>query len=404
MKERTPAQSAPWVLVAGDFRPLGGMDKSNFMLAQYLVEQNIPVFLVAHSVDPALRGRAGVQACIVPKFANSYLLAEGLLRRRAREVITDVCRRWPNARVLANGGNCDWPDINWVHCVHHAWPCRDQGAPLWSRAKNRLGKFLARRSEQCAIARASLVLANSERTRDDLIRLLQVKPERVHAVYPGADPESRPPSSEERSAARQWLGFSPERPLIAFIGGLGHDHNKGFDTLWSVFRELCRITDWDANLVVAGAGRNLPDWRFQIAASDLEPRVRMLGVTDRVPEVLAAADLLVSPVRYEGFGMNVQEAICRGVPAMVTASAGVAEHYPDELRHLLIPNPDNCRILAEMLRRWRKRMPETREAFLALGSYLRRYTWRDMAERIVNIAADSVVEVEEEIAKVGSEC
>ena len=28
----------------------------------------------------------------------------------------------PLARVVVNGGNCAWPDINWVHAVHAAWP------------------------------------------------------------------------------------------------------------------------------------------------------------------------------------------------------------------------------------------------------------------------------------------
>ncbi|HMK29358.1 MAG TPA: glycosyltransferase family 4 protein, partial [Terriglobales bacterium] len=381
--------------VSGDFRPLGGMDKANFVLAHHLIECNLPVFLVAHSVDPELRRRPGVEVCLVPKHGDSYLLAEGLLRKRAREVATDVCRRWPESRVLVNGGNCDWPDINWVHCVHSAWPCRDRGAPWWFRLKNRFAKRLARHSEEHAIRRARVILANSERTRNDLVRLLHIEPGRIHTVYPGCDANLAPPSAGERAAARQWLGLSGERPLIAFIGALGHDHNKGFDTLWAVFRELCNLPAWDADLVVAGGGRNLPDWRFQIAASGLASRVRVLGVTERVPDVLAAADLLVSPVRYEAFGLNVQEAICRGVPAIVAAAAGVAELYPPELGPMLLSNPENCPALAAMLLVWRKKMPETRGAFAAFSERLRQYTWREMAERIVAIAyADgAIVEV-----------
>ena len=38
--------------------------------------------------------------------------------------------------------------------------------------------------------------------------------------------------------------------------------------------------------------------------------------------------VLVSAPRHEAYGLNVQEAHCRGLPDLVSASAGVAERYP----------------------------------------------------------------------------
>ena len=65
----------------------------------------------------------------------------------------EVVGRDPLARVVVNGGNCAWPDINWVHAVHAAWPVHDDGAPWWSRYRNRRLKDLARRRErECAAA------------------------------------------------------------------------------------------------------------------------------------------------------------------------------------------------------------------------------------------------------------
>src|SRR5437667_7458649 len=87
--------------------------------------------------------------------------------------------------------------------------------------------------------------------------------------------------------------------------------------------------------------------------SNFRNRVRFLVFTEEVHELLVAADLLVSPVRYESYGLNVQEAICCGVPAIVTASAGVAERYSADLRELLLPDPENANDLAMRLLRWR---------------------------------------------------
>src|SRR4029078_13689650 len=129
---------------------------------------------------------------------------------------------------------------------------------------------------------------------------------------------------------REKFGHHSKRPLIVFVGALGLDNNKGFDTLWSAWKILSNSSDWDATLVVAGAGKGLGRWKARTMDGGLSDGVKLLGFIEQVGEWLAAADLLVSPVRYEAYGLNVQEAICRGVPAMVSATAGVAERYTDD--------------------------------------------------------------------------
>ena len=113
--------------------------------------------------------------------------------------------------------------------------------------------------------------------------------------------------------------------MAVFIGSIGHDRRKGCDVLLEAWRRLCSDPQWDVDLVVAGSGSALGMYREQVSQWKLQDRIRMLGFCDRVRDLLAAADLLVSPVRYEAYGLNVQEAICRGVPAIVSSAAGVAE-------------------------------------------------------------------------------
>ena len=77
----------------------------------------------------------------------------------------------------------------------------------------------------------------------------------------------------------------------------------------------------------------------------------------------------------------MHEALCCGLPAIVSASAGVAERYPADLADLLLADPDDADELADRLRHWRA----GREAFAArvrpLSEALRARTWDDMAER-----------------------
>jgi glycosyltransferase involved in cell wall biosynthesis len=389
VRSRTGDQRCdPWVLIAEGFHSLGGMDKANAALASYLVSQRIPVHLVAFSVAPELLGKPGVKCTTARLIRGSASLGRLHLARLGRVVAKRVTSQSPAARVLVNGINCKWPDINWVHWLHHRWRSSPFNAPLWFRFKHRLETYRAVLLERTALASAKLLLANSNRTARDLVKLVGVAPERVRTIYLGTDSGWNELTPRRRDAARAWLEVAPGRPLVAFIGALGHDLRKGFDILWRAWSDLCRSSEWDADLVVAGSGRALAHWRREAYRSGLDGRVRFIGFTDRVLDVLAASDLLVSPARYDSYGLNVQEALCCGVPAIVSANAGVAEQYPPELSGLLLPNPEDRDDLGNRMLQWRRDMAGWMQRIQPTMRILRRYTWDDMARRIVELVED----------------
>lgn len=381
--------SEPWVLVAGGFHQHGGMDKANAALAAFLVARGHPLHLVANSVAPCLAANPRITVTRVGRPAGSYFLGDWLLGLRGAAVARAVIAQFPRARVVVNGGNCDWHDINWVHSLHHAWPPCDDYAPLWFKVKNRIDKSIARRRETSALRNSRIVIANSERTRHDLITTLGVPAKRIHTIYLGADSPMRPTTAADRIAARKWLGKDPERPLAVFVGALGFDTNKGIDTLVESWRRLCSRPDWDVDLVVAGGGRAVESWRRRIEQAGIASRITMLGFTDRVADLLAAADVLLSPVRYESYGLGVQEAICRGVPAIVSATAGISERYPPELSGLILRDPSSVDELVERLLSWRAAMPAWRESIKPLAAELRARSWNDMARDFVAIVEES---------------
>src|SRR5215212_7923170 len=196
---RSGGAREPWLIVAGGFHSRGGMDKANAALASFLLERGHVVHLVAHEIDPRLAGHARARAHVIARPGGSALLGEQRLSVAAARAMRRLRARSPRARVVANGGNFVSPDINWVHAVHAAWPPSDAGAPAWFRAKNQLWHALACRRERRALRRARLVVANSERTRRDLVELVGVEPERVHTVYLGGG--ACPASPRERAEA-----------------------------------------------------------------------------------------------------------------------------------------------------------------------------------------------------------
>ena len=214
MRSRLPRHRtiAPaWVLVAGDFHREGGMDRANAEFAAYLCAAGVPVHLVSYRVDSELAAHSNVQVHLARRIAGAHFLAQRQLDRLGRAVAAKVIAHAPGARVLVNGVNCEWPDINWVHYVHQEWLTSPSGAPLWFRLKHGIDGYSNSRKELRVLKAARIVIANSERTRSDLIRDAGVAPERVRTVYLGCGLEWRTITPERRAAARYHGRFTPAR-------------------------------------------------------------------------------------------------------------------------------------------------------------------------------------------------
>lgn len=370
-----------WLLVSGDFTPLGGMDRANHALAAHLASRpSTDVHLVTHRAWHDLEACPNVCVHRVARPLGSHLFGAPLLaaagERQARRL------RASGAHVVANGGNADAGDACWIHYVHAAYaPAVAGSAPRRWRTAAAHRYYAAR--ERAAVSRARVILCNSRRTADDVVRGLGADPARVRTVYYGADAGAlQYVTPEQRTAARAELQWSGDRFVALFVGALG-DRRKGFDRLFEAWSRLTADRAWDVDLVVAGEGGELGAWRDRARQAGMADRVRFLGFRTDVPRLLAASDLLVHPARYEAYGLGVHEAICRGVPAIVSADAGVAERYPPELGDLLLQNVEDVDELCGRLLRWRANVTHTSATVRSFADRLRGRSWTDMADDIV---------------------
>jgi glycosyltransferase involved in cell wall biosynthesis len=373
------------VIVTGDFVKTGGMDRANYALADYVSRQGAAVELVSHRAARELTERPNVTLRRVPKPLGSYVLGDPWLSRAGARAVREGARR--GAVGLVNGGNCPVRAVNWVHYVHAAYR-PELGLSAQSVRRFAYGVH-ARRQERLAMQRAELVLTNSAATRRVVVEELGADPGKTFVVYLGIDARAfAPEDAERRARARAELGIDG-RPVVAFVGALG-DRRKGLDTVFEAWRLLCRSSSWDVDLVVVGAGSELDAWRARARRAGLAERVRLLGFRADVPWILAGADALVAPTRYEPFGVGVLEAIAKSLPAIVSASAGVAELYPPELRHLLLGDPESAAELADKLTTWRSRRDEAAAAMRPFSERVRARDWDVMCAEMVALIAEHV--------------
>jgi glycosyltransferase involved in cell wall biosynthesis len=371
--------------VAGDFRPTGGMDRANYHLASYLAGSlGRPVSLVAHHVAAPLAEHPDVRVYSVARPFGSHALAEPLLDLTGRWVASRLRASDPRTRVVVNGGNCLSVGVNWVHYVHAAYPSKPVGT--WARRMvGSLKDQRFRRHERRALRHAPLVIANSQRTRQHLVEYLGIAEARVRVVYLAAEPtQFRPPSADERAAARAALGWPPDVPYFLFVGS-PRDHRKGLDIVLSAWRALAEGADWDAHLVVVGEGAEDCAWQQGLQ------RVHGLKVRPNIHQLYWGCDALVSPTRYEAYGLAVHEAVCCGLPALVSGSAGVAERFPGELSDLALPDPEDIGDLVARLRRCRADLGAARRRVAPLAASLRTRTWEHVARDVVELVETTTI-------------
>jgi glycosyltransferase involved in cell wall biosynthesis len=376
---------AEWVIVTGDVTRVGGQDKANHALADFLATRGDRVNVVAHRVDEPLASAPNVTVHRVPRPLGSHYLGQRALARTGVRVAREACAREDRTRVVVNGANCPVFDVSWVHMVHAATEPFEE-RPL-SRAREAIVRWGALRAERVILPRSRVLIANSQRTRRDLVERLGVDPARIRLVYLGC--ESAPePTAAERAAARRSFEVPEGVAVVSFVGAL--TRLKGFDTLLDAWARLAK-KGTRAILLAAGSGR-LSEWQRRLETLRIRDSVHLLGPIMRVPDLLAASDLVVGASRYDAYGLAVQEALARGVPAITTSEAGVSERYPGSLGWLVLDDPEDTDALAEKIARALESGSDLRGEVARFGAELRARTWRDMARDLVE-AVESAARV-----------
>ncbi len=171
------------------------------------------------------------------------------------------------------------------------------------------------------LRRVARVVCGSEATRDDVIRLRGVAPDRVAVVPYGVSERFAPLGRAVRERVRAELGLSG--PAMLHV-----DSGQRYKNAAATLRVLAsvRAAGVPVSLVRIGPPLAAPDQQLahQLRISGA---VKALGrVSDeRLIEVYSAADVLLFPSHTEGFGWPVLEAMACGMPVVTSRAPALAE-------------------------------------------------------------------------------
>jgi len=239
-----------------------------------------------------------------------------------------------------------------------------------------------------SLARADHVLADSHSTKQDLIDIYNILPEKITVVGAGVEARFRPIlDSTVLDSVRNRYRLPPTEKFILSLGTL--EPRKNFTGLIQAFSQSpVRETH---HLVIAGGKGWLYDEIFAAAeTSSVADRIHLIGfVADNdLPALYSLADIFAYPSHYEGFGIPVIEAMACGTPVVCANNSSLPEVAGRSALQIIATDTVT---LAEALHHMATDN-SLRENAIAEGFIqAKKFNWPDAAKRLLEIYQAQVI-------------
>jgi starch synthase len=211
--------------------------------------------------------------------------------------------------------------------------------PLRAWKSEQLGSGYAMSSwmERTAILDADAIIAVSNGTKEDILRVYPLPPERVHVIYNGIDLNEYQRTSD--TTALKTYGVDPESPYVLFVGRI--TRQKGVTNLVDAIQYMPPNTQ----VVLCAGAPDTPEIAAEMRdkideARKKNPRIIWIEKMVSKPEVIqlySHARVFCCPSVYEPFGIINLEAMACGAPVVASATGGIKEVVVDGVTGLLVP-------------------------------------------------------------------
>ncbi len=266
-----------------------------------------------------------------PRFAGAVDAFERSLRMAKDRTDADLvhCHTWYTdmAGIVA----AQLWNIPSVLTIHSLEPLRP-----WKVEQLGQAYHLSAWMERTAIEQANAIIAVSNETRDDVLRLFDVAPDRVHVIHNGIDLEEYRPSTHADVLDRH--GIDRTRPYVLFVGRI--TRQKGILHLLAAIPAL----DPALQIVLCAGAPDTPEIGREMAEGVQrlqQTRPGVIWIADMLPrpdviQLYTHAAVFCCPSVYEPFGIINLEAMACRTPVVASAVGGIKEVVVPEQTGILV--------------------------------------------------------------------
>ena len=230
------------------------------------------------------------------------------------------------------------------------------------------------------LKRAVKIVAISENTKSDLIKLLDIESNKIDVVYPANKLKNTVIGETEKNEFRRKYRLNK---YILFVGS-SHPHKNLISLVKSlpgVFRNYPGI-----ELAVSGFmdGENFGIIEDALNESGIKDKVRFLGhlPDNEIPALYSSAEMLVFPTLYEGFGLPPLESMSFGCPVIISNTSSLPEVAGDA--GIYVPSGESRAIADAMLKILSDN--KYKQELIRRGyAQIKKFSWQDSAVKLKEI-------------------
>lgn len=223
------------------------------------------------------------------------------------------------------------------------------------------------------VGKAAAIVAVSENTKKDLVRILNVPEEKVSVIYHGG-PEQTAPIESPRLVQERYFLYVGQRIFY-----------KNFPQMLEAFSQVKNQPQMQGVKLVCTGAPFTTDEQALIERLSLEPCVMHLHPTDEEMQVLYRDALaFVYPSDYEGFGMPILEAFANGCPVLLNHASCFPEVAGDAALYFRLK--EGLSELSECLTQIASWTEEQRSEWVEKGrARLQLFSWQKAAEQLTKV-------------------
>jgi glycosyltransferase involved in cell wall biosynthesis len=177
------------------------------------------------------------------------------------------------------------------------------------------------------MARLQHIIAISQFTKQRLVHLFSLDPDKITVIPNGVDQSFRPAPPDRIREVRQTLGLG-QKPYVLCVSSFEPRKNlKGLLAAWAALPASIRN---DFQLVLSGA-RGSSKVFGDSGIGEPPPGAVFTGYVAQqdLPALYSGAEIFAYPSLYEGFGLPPLEAMASGVPVVTSNTSSIPEVVGD---------------------------------------------------------------------------
>ena len=241
---------------------------------------------------------------------------------------------------------------------------------------NKFAYFYAKFMIWIALKKADKVITVSQNTKNDILKMFKVNPDKIEVIYNGVGEEFIKKDKKDIQYLYTRFNIPENKKIIMYVGNL--KPHKNLERLLEAYSEIKNREETCLVLV----GKSFQNYRV-LEEKEIKLKIKNqvihtgIVTQDELVDLYNLADLFVFPSLYEGFGLPVLEALACGTPVICSNTSSMPEVGKDNVIYI---NPLDIKDITSKIENFDKYKEKN-----IIKNQLSEFSWKNTYDKTLEV-------------------